>query len=140
MVHIDPATEYGARVERHLRDDLIVWLTTVSADGTPQPSPVWFLWDGDSVLIYSQPDTPKLKNIARQPKVALNFDGNKQGGDIVVITGTAEIVDHPPSALTVEPYVVKYAEDIRRISMDPESFAAAYSVAVRVRPEKMRGH
>ena len=53
---IDESTEFGARVARHLRDDVVVWLTTVSPRGAPLPMPVWFVWDGaDSVVMYSQP-------------------------------------------------------------------------------------
>ena len=54
----DTTTDFGRRVERRLRDEYLVWLTTVRADGLPQPSPVWFLWDGETVLIYSQPGKP----------------------------------------------------------------------------------
>ena len=43
---IDTATPFGERAQRRLRDDKLAWLTTTSADGTPQPVPVWFLWDG----------------------------------------------------------------------------------------------
>jgi hypothetical protein len=38
------------RVAQRLREDAVIWLTTVAANGTPQPNPVWFLWDGHSVL------------------------------------------------------------------------------------------
>ena len=51
----DDSTEIGARAERRLREEEIAWLTTVRADGQPQSVPVWFLWDGDAFLIYSQP-------------------------------------------------------------------------------------
>ena len=43
---IDSSTEFGKRVEQRLRDEQIGWIVTVGTDGTPQPSPVWFLWDG----------------------------------------------------------------------------------------------
>jgi len=33
---------------------------------------VWFLWNDGSILLYSQPDTPKLRNIAANPRVALH--------------------------------------------------------------------
>ena len=48
---LDPSTEFGARVERRLPDERIIWLTTVGPDNTPQPSPVWFFWDGETFLI-----------------------------------------------------------------------------------------
>ena len=39
---LDTTTESGARAERRLRDEEIVWLTTVRRDGQPQSVPVWF--------------------------------------------------------------------------------------------------
>jgi PPOX class probable F420-dependent enzyme len=137
---LDTTTEFGARVERRLREERIGWLTTLGPDSTPQPSPIWFLWDGESVLIYSQPNKPKLRNAERNPKVALNLDSDGGGGNIVVITGEARIVDGAPPADQVPEYLAKYRPDIARIGMSPESFARAYSVAIRLNPTKLRGH
>lgn len=139
-MHLDTTTEFGARVDRRLREERIIWLTTMDADQTPQPSPVWFLWNGESFLIYSQPDTPKLRNLGRSPRVALNFDGDGQGGDIVVFTGEARIVSDTPPADRMPEYLEKYREGIARIGMTPEGFAQAYSVALRVTPTRVRGH
>lgn len=136
----DPTTSFGERVARRLRDERIIWLTTIGASGQPQPSPVWFLWDGESFLIYSQPDTPKLRGIARNPKVALNFDGDGQGGDIIVFDGEARIVEDAPLATDVPEYVEKYRAASARIGMEPDSFARQYSTAIRVTPRKVRGH
>ncbi len=44
----DPSTEFGERVARRLRDEVVAWLTLVDGSGTPQPAPVWFLWEGDT--------------------------------------------------------------------------------------------
>ena len=137
---LDTSTEFGARVERRLRDERIIWMTTVGPDRTPQPSPVWFHWDGQAFLVYSRPDTPKLRNIGANPRVALNLDGDGRGGDIVVLTGDARIDPSAPPADAVPDYVVKYREAITRIGMTPESFAQAYSVAVRMTPTGLRGH
>jgi PPOX class probable F420-dependent enzyme len=140
MALIDTSTEFGQRAERRLRDEKLAWLTTVDSGGTPQPIPVWFLWDGDaSVLIYSRPDTPKLRAIARNPRVSLNLDGNGTGGDIVVALGEAALSDDPP-AHEIPEYVEKYAPLIEHNRWTPESFAADYSVAFRMRITRVRGH
>ena len=49
---IDPGTEKGGRADARLRDELVVWLITVSPDGSPVPTPVWFWWDGEAALVY----------------------------------------------------------------------------------------
>jgi len=78
---VDSSSEFGRRAERRLHEEKIAWLTTVDGAGCPQPVPVWFLWDGDdSVLLYSRPETPKLRAITANPRVSLNLDGNGQGG------------------------------------------------------------
>lgn len=137
---LDTSTEFGARVERRLRQEVIIWLTTVRADGLPQPSPVWFLWDGQTLLIYSRPNQPKLRNIARSPKVALHFDSDGQGGDIVIFDGEAVITPGQPPADRVSDYVAKYAAGIAALGLTPASFAAAYSVPIRVTLHGVRGH
>lgn len=136
---LDLTTEFGARVARRLQEEIVIWLTTVRADGTPQPSPVWFLWDGATILIYSRPETPKVRNIGHNPRVALAFDSDGRGGNIVILTGRAVIDRSTPPATQVPAYLDKYRAGIASIGMTPERFAAAYSVPVRVTPAHLRG-
>jgi PPOX class probable F420-dependent enzyme len=139
-MQIDTTTDFGKRVERRLREEAVVWLTTVRRDGTPQPTPVWFLWDGESVLMYSRPNQQKQRNIERNAKVSLNFDGDGHGGNIIVISGEARIVADAPPATEVPEYVAKYAEPVKQIGMDPDSFAQTYSLAIRITPTGVHGH
>ncbi len=140
---INPNTDFGARVLRRLNDEQAIWLTTVGADGTPQPNPVWFVWEahetGDSFLIYTQPGTHRLKHIARNPKVALHFDGGERGEDVAVFTGEAQIDTNAPPADAHATYLEKYRDGIDRLDTTPESFAQTYSVALRIIPKKLRG-
>jgi PPOX class probable F420-dependent enzyme len=136
----DPSTPFGRRVRERLRDDPLVWLTTVGDDGTPQPNPVWFLWDGDSVVVYNRADAQRLRHVRTRPRVSLNFDGDGRGGDIVVITGLAELPEAEPPCHEVPAYVAKYGERMTAISGSPEAFNRAYPVPLCVRPVKVRGH
>ena len=132
----DTTTEAGKRAEARLQEEQIAWLTTVRSDGQPQTVPVWFLWDDEGFLIYSQPNRQKLRNIARNPRVGLNLNSNDRGGDVVRLEGTARIVEDAPLLGEFGPYVEKYHESIARIGFDPEGFALAYSVPVRITPER----
>jgi PPOX class probable F420-dependent enzyme len=138
-MQIDSTTPFGEKVLRRLRDETVIWLVTVRPDGTPEPSPVWFHWDGDSFVIYSLAKTARQRNIARNPPVALHFDSNR-GADVVVFTGEATIDDAAPPAHANTAYVEKYRADLARIGVSPENFSMRYSVPIRVRPTKLRGH
>lgn len=138
----DPTTPFGERVARRLREERLIWLTTVDTKGMPQPTPIWFLWDEatSTILMYSRADAKRLAHMQQNPKVALNFDGNGFGGDIIVITGEAQLSPVDPSADQLPTYVEKYREFIATRYDTPENFASIYSVAVRILPLKVRGH
>ncbi len=137
---VDTRTPFGKVAERMLRTERIVWLTTVSADGTPQPNAVWFIWDGDTALMYSIPNQAKLKNIARNPNVALNLDSKKHGDSIVILTGTAAVETNAPPLNKNRAYMAKYRTEIARLKLGtPAKMASEYSVAVRITPKKLRG-
>jgi PPOX class probable F420-dependent enzyme len=137
-IEFDDRTGFGQRARRRLHDELIGWLVTVTPDGRPQPSPVWFLLDRGELLIYSRPDTPKLRNIAAGPRVAMHLDGDGRGGDVVVLSGVARVTDDP-AADGVPAYIEKYRELIDGNGWTAESFAADYSVPVRVDLRRLRG-
>jgi PPOX class probable F420-dependent enzyme len=137
-VVIDSRTEVGARVAARLRDELVAWLVTVAPDGTPVPTPVWFGCDGETLLVYSQPDKPKLRHIAANPHVAPALRTDELGDDLAVVTGEAAVDDSTPAAFEVPFYVEKYRDEIARQAADPESFSAEYSVPIRIRPTRLR--
>ncbi len=134
-----PTTPFGERVRRRLETEVVGWLTTVDQDGTPRPSPVWFLWEDDTMLIYSKDGTSRTRNLARNSACSFNFDGNGSGGDIIVLEGTAVISQDPPST-EIAAYQQKYRDEIPRIGMNPGTFAMAYPAPIRFTPRRLRGH
>jgi PPOX class probable F420-dependent enzyme len=136
---IDTSTVFGKRVAERLRNDELLWLTTVSRDGTPQPSLIWFYWDGEMILIFSQANTPKLRNIAANPRVSLHFQANDDGEDVVILTGHAVLDPCASPSNLHDEYRRKYARGTVHIGMTPESLAAEFSVAIRVTPTRVRG-
>lgn len=137
---IDTSTEFGKRAQRRLNEETIGWLTTVTPGGQPQSVPIWFLWrEDETLLIFSRPDTPKLRNIRNNPHVSFNLDSDGQGGDIIRLEGSAEI-SKDVIATDVPAFIEKYQAGLSRIGTTPEGFAGSYSVAVTIRPSKVRGH
>ena len=140
MLELDQRTEFGARAAEHLRDEIVVWLTSVTPSGAPVPNPVWFLWDGAaSVLVYSLPGE-RVRNLEANPRVTLHFGGDGRGGDVVVLIGRASVDGQAPSADRNPAYLEKYGSHITRIGMTPETFARRYAVPLRIALTRVRGH
>jgi PPOX class probable F420-dependent enzyme len=136
-----PDGAFGERVAQRLREDYTIWFTTVGADGTPQPNPVWFVWDGEeSVLVYNREQAYRLAHVEAQPNVALHFDGNGWGGDIVVLTGRATRDPAVPAPHENPDYVAKYADGMARVSGSAAAFSAEYPVPLRIHIRRIRGH
>lgn len=136
---IDTTTRLGERVAAELEGEAVVWLTTVAPGGTPQPSPVWFLWSGGEILVLSQPGKPKLRNIAANPRVSLNFNSDPAGGRVSIIHGTARVDDAPLTGAELAAYTAKYTTAIQRLGYSPEQFLGEYSVPIRIEPRRLRG-
>lgn len=139
MPALDFSCDFGKRALERLQNEQIVWLTTIGPNGSPQPSPVWFLWEHDSVLIFSQPNTPKLKAIDRNGSVSLNFNSTEHDDDVVVLQGAAEYLKGGPRATEYPVYIEKYAGGKASLGMTAHSFASSYSEQIRVLPPWMRG-
>ena len=136
---LDFSTEFGKRARRQLQSERVVWLTTIGRGNTPQPRPVWFYWDGGTLLIYSQPDTHKVRHLTRSPGVSVHFNTDSDGHEVTVLTGEARVDPGAPPADRHREYLEKYRQAIAGLGMTPEEMGRDYSVAIRVTPTGLRG-
>ncbi len=136
---LDFSTRFGRHANRRLRQEKVIWLTTVDSENRPQPRPVWFQWDGQSLLVFSETNKAKLRHIAGNPRVALSFNTDEDGGDVVVLLGDAEIQTQPPAQNRIRAYLRKYAAGIEDLGMTAEQFRESYTVPILVTPQTMRG-
>jgi PPOX class probable F420-dependent enzyme len=135
---IDLTTEFGKKVNHRLQDEEVIWLTTVTPAGVAQPNPVWFYWDGETIIVYSQPGSYRISNIKHNPKVTLNLQGvDTMGNNVVVIQGEAKLnynyqKPHPG-------YEKKYTQYLPQMNLTHEQMTAEYSVEIIVKPTRLRG-
>ena len=77
-------------------------------DGTPRVVPIWFHWTGRELVMASPPTAPKLKALAKNPKVSLTIDDNQFPHKVLLIRGTARLESVagivPEYALAAERY------------------------------------
>ena len=138
MRTLDPATEAGARALERLETERMAWLTTIDPDGQPQSSPIWFLWLGDEVLVFSHIRANRNANIETNPRVAFNLDTASDGDEYVTMEGETR-VDHsqPPSSANPA-YQAKYRPDVDRYGWTPEWLAENYPVPIVITPTRWR--
>lgn len=66
-------------------------LAYVWIDGTPRVIPIWFHWNGRKLVMATPPKAPKLKALAKNPKVAVTIDDNSFPHKVLLIRGTAHL-------------------------------------------------
>lgn len=125
----------GAR--SHLDSDHVVWLTTVTDDGTPVPYPVWFVLDGDDIVVFSEPKARRVRNIAQRPMVSLHFNSDPHGGDVWILTGSASTT--PSMAPSAAPgYLDKYRVSIEgELATTVEAIDATYDTEIRIHVQRV---
>jgi hypothetical protein len=81
-----------------------VWL-----DGTPRVVPICFHWTGRELVMGTPPKAPKLKALAKNPKVSLTIDTDHFPHKVLQIRGTAHLQTMdgivPEYALACERYM-----------------------------------
>ena len=133
----DPASSKDTRTDQQLRTEPIIWLAMTRPDGRPHLVPVWFWWDGASVLIFSEPDKQKVRNLRHSPHAMLALDTADQGEDVVMIVGEAELLVEPSGAVMPPGFADKYAALFARLGSSAPEMAARYSQPIRVTPSKL---
>ena len=111
-------------------------LGTISRDGTPQVTPVWVDVQGDQILINSAEGRAKVRNIRRDPRVAVEIVDQNNPYKTVSIRGrvveiTTEGADEHIDALAKK-YLGQDKYPFRRpgeqrliLRIEPERVAAA---------------
>lgn len=85
------------RVRAFLETSPLAHVVTLNADGSPQIGVAWVGVEAGEIVIGSMFDQPKLRNLRRDPRVALSFDapGRTDHGldHYLVLHGRARLTD-----------------------------------------------
>ena len=85
------ATLTAGEIEEFLSQPRTAQLVTLRASGTPHVAPVWFLWDQGRALVMADSKAVKVRNVRRNPAVALCVSTPDHPYSFVTIEGTANI-------------------------------------------------
>lgn len=84
------STDLGPESHTFLEQMPNLILGTIRSDGSPQASPVWYLWTGSSFLVSTIETTAKWKNLLRDRRCSVCVD-NPETGQMIVAYGEATL-------------------------------------------------
>jgi PPOX class probable F420-dependent enzyme len=96
-------------------------------------TPVWVDYDGENVLVNSAYGRCKVRNIQRDPRVAIVvLPADNQQSGYVAVTGTAELVDE-----AADEHIDKLAKKYPGLGEYPYRSANERRVIIRITPERV---
>jgi PPOX class probable F420-dependent enzyme len=106
-----------------IRSGALGHLVTIGGDGSPQVTCVWVAVEGDELLTaHLNPNQQKLKNVARDPRVVVTFEGTEVHDpglrEYLVVHGTASIEEGGAPELLQELAYAYLGPDVRFPPMD----------------------
>ena len=114
-----------------LESTALAHVATIGPDGEPQVNPVWFGWDGTHVLFSQTTTRQKVRNLQRDPRIALSIVDPANPYRYLEIRGVVERVDPDPDIAFINSMAKKYLGQDRYPWHRPED----ERVVVVVRPE-----
>jgi len=126
--------------EAALRDDPVVWLSSVQADGRPHLVPVWFHYDGERIVAFSKPRARKVENLRDEPRVMLAVGMPGPEFEVELIEAIAELPDASAADVMPAGFGAKYHELLRRANLTVQRFAEVYSQPIVLRPTRFLGY
>ena len=126
-------------VRELLNARLFANLATIDADGGIHLVAMWFLWDGEAVLLPTSRTTRKAKNLARDPRATVMIDDSRGGFDLrgVTVVGRAELIGGPEAANVNRRIHLKYLTERGRSFEAVDRYLATDDVTIRLVPERL---
>ncbi|HEX5499896.1 MAG TPA: PPOX class F420-dependent oxidoreductase [Thermomicrobiales bacterium] len=83
-------------------------VATIGPEGEPQNNPVWFDWDGERISFSQTTGRQKMRNVQRDPRVALSIIDPDNPYRYLEIRGVVERIDPDPDKAFIDKMAQKY--------------------------------
>jgi PPOX class probable F420-dependent enzyme len=110
-------------------------LATINKDGTPQLTTMWYLLEGDTIVMNTKAGRTKERNMRRDPRISVCFE---DGYSYLTVSGTVEMIDDPTIAQQdIFRLAVRYdGEEAARQQMEVQ-FSKETRVTLRLKCERI---
>lgn len=124
------------KLSTFLQRPLTAKLATISKDGSPHVTLVWFKYDGKDLLVSTTKDRVKAKNVSRDNRACIAIDDPQDPWKWAIFNGHVKVEEEGAHAL-IEELAQKYMGEARgnaysqRTKTEPR-------IILRIVPEKTR--
>ena len=92
-----PPIELPEPARQLLQTDAVATIATLDEDGWPQVTSAWVGLDGDEIVFATMPEQRKLRNLRRDPRVAISVPSTVTNAwglqEYLVVYGTARVTE-----------------------------------------------
>lgn len=129
----------STEIEEFLAGDRNAVLATNGADGIPQLTPVWFVYEDGLLYVSAQTDTVKVRNLRRDPSIAVCIDGGRGDARYVVLRGQAALIQpgQPRQEEMRRRIIRKYHGSAAEADAYYASVRGSRAVLIVLRPDKI---
>jgi len=127
--------ELSERARTFLQERRFAVLATTNKDGTPQLTTMWYLLEGDTIVMNTKVGRTKERNMRRDPRISVCFE---DGYSYLTISGTVEMIDVQKIAQNdIYRLAVRYdGEEAARQQME-EQFSKEKRVTLHLKCERI---
>ncbi|MCB8983549.1 MAG: pyridoxamine 5'-phosphate oxidase family protein [Ardenticatenaceae bacterium] len=126
---------YDDQLHTLLRQPIIARFTTIRPDGYPHTVPVWFMLDGDDLLLFTLRDARKVKNALAHPKGCFSLGGDPAGSPGYLIDGDLVVEDDPEHLMAAR--ITNHYESPEKAAEDLAAWQDENFVVLRLKPRRV---
>ena len=91
-----------------LESRAFAFVATLGPQGEPQVTPIWFLWDGEHILLSLWDNKQKFRNLKRDARIAIAFADIANPYRYIEVRGRIERFEHDPNGAVSASISTKY--------------------------------
>ncbi len=126
------------RARAFLQEPLFAVLGTINKDSSPQLTTMWYLLEGDTIVMNTKAGRTKERNMRRDPRISVCV---ADGYGYVTITGRVEMIDDPQIAQhDIFRLAIRYDGIESAKQQMEEQFSKETRVSLRLKSEQIIEH
>ncbi|HVU68010.1 MAG TPA: PPOX class F420-dependent oxidoreductase [Ktedonobacteraceae bacterium] len=128
-------TTLSEKARTFLNEKRFAVLATLNADGSVQQTTMWYLLEGDTIVMNTKVGRVKERNLRRDPRISICVE---DGYRYLTVSGTAEFIDDQATTQQdIYRLALRYHGEEGAARQMAEQFSQEQRLTVRLTPERV---